>query len=255
MQKRHILIFFCLILCFLGAGCRNSDASWRRVQSAGVLRVGLDPTYPPFEVADENGVYGLDVDLAKALASELGIEVSFVYFGYDGLYDALTTKQVDVLISAMVIVPQRTRDFAYSQPYYDAGQILIVPQDRQDIETMADIEDGVLAVELGAQGHVEATTWARRLPDLTVQPFNTADDALAAVLQQQAEAALVDSISGRLFLINAPDLRRVEPPITSEPYAFVVRAKDEALLDILNETLEVLQQSGQLEEIIQQWLH
>ena len=57
---------FILTIIILQSGCQTSDGSWERVQAAGVLRVGLDPTYPPFEVADANGVYGLDVDLAQA---------------------------------------------------------------------------------------------------------------------------------------------------------------------------------------------
>jgi ABC-type amino acid transport substrate-binding protein len=121
-------------------GCATADDSWERVQTAGVLRVGLDPTYPPFEVDDGSGnLVGLDVDLAKAIADDLGLEVQFVYFGYDGLYDALATEQVDVLISALVIIPERTRDFSYSEPYFNAGEILIVPANNETITSMADL--------------------------------------------------------------------------------------------------------------------
>ncbi len=130
------------------------------------MRIGLDPTYPPFEVADDSGVSGLDVDLAYALADELGLQVEFVYFGYDGLYDALATKQVDVLLSALVIMPERRRDFDYSEPYFNAGEILIVPSAEEEIDEMGDLNGRRLAVELGAQGHVEATQWAKRLEDL-----------------------------------------------------------------------------------------
>src|SRR5262245_44631595 len=86
----------CLFV-FLG-GCQGREAQrWEQIQENGVLRVGLDPTYPPFETADDGELRGLDVDLARALAAELGLEVQFVYFGYDGLYDALLSNQVDVL--------------------------------------------------------------------------------------------------------------------------------------------------------------
>ena len=77
------------------------------------MRVGIDPTYPPFALADDAGLRGIDVDFAQALAEELGLEAQFTYFGYDGLYDALTTGQVDVLISALVILPEKTKHIAY----------------------------------------------------------------------------------------------------------------------------------------------
>ncbi len=215
--------------------------------------MGLDPTYPPFEVADENGARGLDVDLAQALAADLGVEAEFVYFGFDGLYDALATEQVDVLLSALVIAPERSRDFAFSTPYFNAGQVLIVPAGNEKIGEMADLSGRTLAVELGALGHVEAAAWAKRLPDLTVRPYTTSDEALAAVLANEADATLVDAISGRLYLKEQPQLKIVQE-VTVEPFALVVRIEDEQLLTQLNTSLENLRQSGELEAIIGKWL-
>ena len=246
------LVLLTLWLTFITA-CGKPDDSWERVREAGVLKVGLDPTYPPFEVADENGARGLDVDLAQALAADLGVEAEFVYFGFDGLYDALATEQVDVLLSALVIAPERSRDFAFSTPYFNAGQVLIVPAGNEKIGEMADLSGRTLAVELGALGHVEATTWAERLPDLAVRPYTTSDEALAAVLANEADATLVDAISGRLYLKEQPQLKIVQE-VTVEPFALVVRIEDEQLLTQLNTSLENLRQSGELEAIIGKWL-
>lgn len=242
-----------LFLLFL-TGCSRQDDTWQRVQDSGVIMVGLDPTYPPFELFTGEELVGIDADLAQALAEELGVNVEFVHFGYDGLYDALLTKQADVLISALVIMPERTRDFAYSQPYFNAGEILVVQDGNTDIEEMADLNGHSLSVELGSQSHVLATEWERKLPDLTILPFSTPDDALTAVLDQTADAALVDQISGRLFLKDTPGLTRIEDPITVEPYAIVVRAEDEQLLKQINNSLEQLQTSGKLDSIMNEWL-
>ena len=249
----YILLTFMLLL----TGCQTTGETWQRITETGLLKVGLDPTYPPFDAVNDDGVFGLDVDLARALAADLGLEVEFVLFGYDGLYDALGTKQVDVLISGMVVTPERTRDFAYSAPYFNAGQILVTRPDTavlQDITTLDTLNNHILAVELGAQGHVEAITWSRRLANLTVVPYNTPDEALTAVLNHEADAALVDSISGRLFMMNEPGLVRGETAVTVEPFALVTRTEDELLLEKLNQSLENLQASGQLDEIVTNWL-
>ena len=242
----------CLFLLF--TGCQANNETWERIGATGVLKVGLDPTYPPFEAVNDEGVFGLDVDLAEAIAADLGLEVEFVLFGYDGLYDALGTGQVDALISGMVIVPERTRDFAYSEPYFNAGQILVTRADTADLQQLSDLNGRLLAVELGAQGHVEATTWSRRLANLAVIPYNTPDEALTAVLNHEADAALIDSISGRLYLMNEPGLVRGETAVTVEPFAIVTRKEDELLLEKLNESLDNLQTSGQLKQIISKWL-
>jgi ABC-type amino acid transport substrate-binding protein len=245
--------FFFLLL--LLAACRTAEAgAWPRIVESGVLRVGLDPTYPPFETADDGELRGLDVDLARALAADLGLQPEFVYFGYDGLYDALVTHQVDMLISALVVQIERTRDFAYSDSYFNAGEVLISRRDTESIAGMADMSGRTLAVELGALGHVEAIQWARRLPNLDILPYNTPDDALAAVSQGEVDAVLIDGVSGRLYLLNQPNLRIVDAAVTLEPYALVVRKEDDLLLQKLNESLGRLKRNGRVEEIIQQWL-
>jgi polar amino acid transport system substrate-binding protein len=248
----RMLGLICLVLGF--TGCQTNNETWTKIETTGILKVGLDPTYPPFEATNEEGVFGLDVDLAQAITADWGLEVEFVLFGYDGLYDALATEQVDVLISGMIIVPERTKDFAYSEPYFNAGQILVTRPDTADLQQLSDFNGRILAVELGAQSHVEATTWSRRLSNLTVVPYNTPDEALTAVRNHEADAALVDSISGRLYLMNETGLVRGETAVTVEPFAIVTRREDELLLEKINESLDNLQTSGQLEQIISRWL-
>lgn len=250
-------------LLLLLPSCVAADSSLDRVRESGVLRIGLDPTYPPFELADDDGLSGLDVELAGALAAALGAEPAFSYFGYDGLYDALLTEQVDVLLSALVISPERTRDFAYSRPYYDAGQVLVVPVD-SPIAGTDDLDGRRLAVELGALGHVEAQALAHDRPRLTVVPLGSTAEALAAVgagspgALGSADAALVDSISARLFLrdqpTGAPALRLIDPPVSSEPFAAVVRIEDEALLAAIDAELARLAESGELAALIGRWV-
>ncbi len=255
---KPIWLLLLLTLILAGGGCRSNSQTWDKIEREGLLRVGLDPTYPPFEVTDGAGVSGLDVDLAHALAAEHGLQIEFVHFGYDGLYDALATEQVDVLLSALVITPSRTRDFAYSDPYFNAGEILIVTAQNNEISEMSDLASRKIAVELGAQSHVEAIKWQKRLPNLQIQPFATADEALDSAAAGGTDAALVDSISGRLYLANQPpdtqQLKLLLPPITVEPFAMVTRIEDETLLEKLNEALSSLTDKGQVDQIIDHWL-
>jgi polar amino acid transport system substrate-binding protein len=254
-ETKKILFALCLLLLSLWlAACRRQDDAWERVQQTGVLRVGLDPTYPPFETFDGETLSGLDVDLARAIAADLGAEVEFVHFGFDGLYDALDTEQVDVLLSALVAAPERAKDFAYSEPYFNAGEVLVVRAEEEEIEGMADLNGRSLSVELGAQGHVLATEWERKLPGLTLVPFNTPDEAITAVLQNQTDAALIDHISARLFLRETAALKIIAEPVSVEPFAIVTRQEDGNLLAQIDRSLARLKASGQLDAILQTWL-
>ena len=250
----RVLSIVFLLLSFLTA-CRPGEDTWGQIESSGVLRIGVDPTFPPFAAAEEAEAWGLDIDLARALAAELGLKPQFTYFGYDGLYDALGTRQVDVLISALVIAPERTADVAYTNSYFDAGQVLVVP-DGSPIMDEADLDGRTLAVELGALGHVAAQAWQRSQPGVVVATYGSVDEALAAVAEGTADAALVDGVSGRLYLGEHADsgLLRLDPPIIPEPYAMAVRIGERTLHRHLNEALDGLARSGRLEEITHEWL-
>jgi len=248
------LLAVCLLLI---ASCAPDRDSWERIRESGVLRVGVDPTFPPFALAEGEAIEGIDVDLARALGEALGLEVQFAYFGYDGLYDALTTGQVDALISALVIMPERTKEIAYSDAYFDAGQFLVVPA-ASDIDAMEDLSSRTLAVELGALGHVAALDWASRLSGLTVVTHGSAAEALAAVASGEADAALVDRVSGSLYL-GDPDnddagLIMTAEPVVSEPYAIAVRIDDRMLMEEINRALAQMRSSGRLADIVGRWL-
>lgn len=249
---RRLALLLCALLGLVA--CQAQDDTWEEIAASGVLRVGIDPTFPPFATADGPDVQGLDVDLARALAEELGLEAQFTYFGYDGLYDALTTRQVDALVSALVIAPERGKEVAYSDSYFDAGQALLVPAGSA-VGGMADLAGRTVAVELGALGHVEAQAWQSRLPTLTVVTYGSVEEALDAVAAGQADAAMVDSIGGRLYRRDRPNsgLAQIDPPVVAEPYAIAVRIGDRTLQQRLNEALAALRRSGRLEEMTTRW--
>jgi ABC-type amino acid transport substrate-binding protein len=245
-----------LLACALSlAACSGRPDTLQEIQDRGALYIGLDPSYPPFEaLAPDGELYGLDVDLGSELAQRLGVESHFVLVGYDGLYDALLVRQVDVLISALVVEPGRMDDVAYSIVYFDAGLALVAPADGQDdIGGMRDLAGRTLAVEYATEGDVAARRWARRLGDLSVLPLTTADEALAAVGAGEADAALVDGISGRLYVREHPELALVPELVTSAPYAAAVRADDRPLLRAVDEALETMAAEGALEAILERY--
>lgn len=252
--RRLIISSSLLLLTIVSvSACSESSVTWQRIQDSGTIRVGLDPTYPPFESLEDGELQGIDVDLINALAKDLNLRVSFSYFGYDGLYDALYTDQVDLLMSAMVALPEKTRDFSYGLPYFDAGQIL-VSRVGEEFNNPGDLEDTTIAVELGSEGHTLANQWKRNTTNLLVTSYKSVEEALEALEHLDADVAIVDNVSGRLFTANSPDLETGDQVITTEPYALVVRDEDNDLLNHLNDSFEEIIMNGTLDRILGRWL-
>ena len=243
-----------VVAALLLAGCGGRGDALERVLEAGVLRVGMDASFPPFEYVDgEGSLTGFDVELARELASRLAedrpVEVQFVAnLPYDGLYDALTAGEVDVVISALYVDPARMADFAYSAPYFDAGQVLVARD-----ETLAeDLAGRTLAVEFGSEGDVVARGWQRRLSGLQVLPCQTAAEALERLVAGEADAALVDHLSA-LAAIGAGKELTVVRAVTAEPYAVAMRRHDRGLLRAVDAALAAMAADGTLAALQQRW--
>ncbi len=133
------------------------DPFWERIQATGRWRVAMDASFPPFEDLNEAGQpVGFDVDLAQAIAARWGVQVQIEGVGFDGLVDAVQASRVDTAISALPYQPQLTQDVAFSQPYFEAGLVLVAPADDEAVQTVDDLAGRRLAVEWGSEGDVQA---------------------------------------------------------------------------------------------------
>jgi ABC-type amino acid transport substrate-binding protein len=218
----------------------------------------MEANWVPFEFVDGTGqLAGFDVELAQELGRRLGLEVQFVpNLSFDGLYDALTAGRVDVVISAVVVDMGRSADFAYSVPYFDAGQVLVVGPEGAGIEGLPDLAGRTLAVELGSGGDSVARRWARRLPGLTLLHTPAAGAALDAVAAGRAEAALTDRTTALMALDGYAEagLYISGEPVTGEQYAVVTLRESGALLRVVNRALVAMREDGTLGRLEGKWL-
>lgn len=251
------LLVLCLLLvglCLIG--CSAHDGALARIQAAGVLLVGLDPSWPPFVFVDpaSGDVAGADVDLARTVGSRLGVEVQFVVSAWDGLYGALKAGQFDAIVSVLPYDPRRTQEVAYSAAYFDAGPVMVVPASETSIAQLADLAGHTIHVRFGSKGDEQARRLLKE-HDVTIVAHDTAQDALAALASAPGtSAAIVDGISARLFLRDVPAFRIAGSTLDDETYHIAVDIKARSLQKAIDEALSEMRESGELEEILDKWL-
>ncbi|MEP7286381.1 MAG: ABC transporter substrate-binding protein [Chloroflexota bacterium] len=254
--RRPMLALLCLILTamffydWLLAQPFN-DGTWDRVRKNGVLRIGMDASYPPFGNTPNGQPVGLDVDLANEIGRRLGVRIEIANMGFDGLYDALKTAQVDALISALSFNPTKG-NVLYTQSYFDAGQILASRDGH--IATMNDLEGLTVAVEYGSVADEVVRVWQRRLHLLKVSRFTTSDEALAAASAGKTDAALTDALTARLYLRSHQGLVLSPTQVTHDPYSVAVRTSSYDLGAAISGALRGMQQDGTLTKILSRWL-
>jgi polar amino acid transport system substrate-binding protein len=240
----------------------EEDETWARIQREGLMRVGMDASWPPFEYVDDDGqIVGLDADLAQAIGQCLGVEVELVNVGFDSLYDALYVGRFEAIISALPYDPLLLGDVAYSISYFNAGQVLVVRSDEGEISESAnqriseakDLSGKRLGVEMGSEGDALAKRLQKKIEDLSLENYLTPQDVLRALKEGQVEAAIVDAVSAYQFIATEGGVQVIGDPLTDELYVIAVRLDSPLLLKAINEALVEIRDDGTLERLQEKW--
>jgi ABC-type amino acid transport substrate-binding protein len=240
-----------LVLARLGG---EEDETWARIQGEGVMRVGMDASWPPFEFVDDDGqIVGLDVDLTQAIGQRLGVKVEFVNVGFDNLYDALYVGRFDAIVSALPYDPLLYGDVAYSISYFNAGQVLVARADESEISEPKDLSGKRLGVELGSEGDAVGRQLQKKTEGLSLQTYMAPQDVLQALRESQVEAAIVDAVSAYQFIATEGGVQVVGGPLTDELYVIAVRLDSPLLLKAINKALVEMREDGMLERLQEKW--
>lgn len=243
-----LLLVAALLLLLVSRLLPTRDLSWERLQRGEALRVAIDPSFPPFDSLDEAGqVAGFDVDLAREVGRRIGVPVQFQAIAFDGLVDAVIAGKADAVISAFPLDPRLTQDVRYSRPYFEAGLVLVTPQDSPLAALEPATADEALAgktaaVEWGSLGDA----WARER-GLSIVRMETAAEALAAVASGQADVAIVDAVAASLSAL--PGLTLLNPPVEPDPYVVVLPLAAPRLAKAVDEALAAMLADGSWQKL------
>jgi polar amino acid transport system substrate-binding protein len=222
--------------------------------AAPPLRVGMELSYPPFEMTDPQGrPTGVSVRLAEALGRHLSREVVIENIAFDGLIPALKTGKIDCVISSMTATPERARSIDFSVPYLKTGLALLVAT-ASPVRTAADLDAAgrVIAVKKGTTGHQYAATNIRRARLLVLDKESA---AVLEVSQGKADAFIYDSLSVYQNHRRRPDTTRaVLQPFREETWAVGLRRGDESLRTQINSFLETFRREGGFEKLGDEFL-
>ena len=223
----------------------------------GKLVIGTSPDYPPFENL-ENGEYvGLDIEIAKAIAAELGLEPEFKTLQFDAIIPAIAAGgQADIGISGFSVDPERAKEIDFSSSYYVDDQAIAVMKDSNitaDNAEEALNQDGfIIAVQSGTTGEAYVQ---ENYPNAKAQPYGNSTDAFAAMQSGQAQAVCTNKAVVDKMLADAyQDAVVVKSIATGEEYAIVVSKDNPELTASINEALATLKANGTIDQLIGQYM-
>ncbi len=242
-----LLVFLLMLYPVLGAGAVE------RIKKAGVLKVGSDVAYAPFEFMEGDKPVGFDIDIAQEIAKALGVKFQVINTSFDGIIAALKAKKFDIIISAMTITEERKKEIDFSIPYYDSGQIIVVRSDNKDIKSEKDLKGKVVGVQLGTTGELTAKKLKDQVGIKEIRSYETIPEAFMDLELGRLDAVINDLPVSLYYSKNNPKLKCVGKPFTVEQYGIAVRKEDKDLLKKINEILINLKRTGKYNQIYKKW--
>ncbi|MBM7868171.1 transporter substrate-binding domain-containing protein [Heliobacterium gestii] len=231
-------------------GCGGSTPATTTPAKKKIV-VGTEATYRPFEWKDEKGeITGFDVDLAREIGKELGVEVEIKNTPFDNLIAELQNQSIDMVASAMTITEKRKENIDFSQPYYDSVQAIIV-KEGSPIKTLADLKDKNVGVQNGTTGMGVAE---KLMGDRStkIKRFETCPDALNTLRIDGLDAVIADKPVAQNYLVNNTDAKLLvleDPTLEKEQFGLAIRKGDGELLKKINDALDKLEKSGKIKEL------
>lgn len=211
--------------------------------------VGTDTSFVPFEF-EEGGEYkGFDIDLLKEIADRLDFEYELKPMDFKGLIPALQTGDVDMVLAGMTITDEREEVVDFSIPYYDAGLLIMVRADEENIESVEDLKGKVVATKLG-------TTSANFCEEqgLETKLYDNIDGAYFELQKGGADAVIFDS-PAILYYIKTDGqgkVKTVGPLYEGQQYGIAFPDGSE-LREKVNGVLEEMMEDGTYDELYEKW--
>ena len=222
---------------------------------AKVYAVGTDAAYAPFESQNEKGeIVGFSVDLMRALAARAGIEVKFVNTPWEGIFNTLAQGDRDLLISSIGITEERRQTIDFSDPYFDAHQLIAVPE-KSGVRKFDDLKKLKVGVQTGTSAD-EVVSKLLGKNNTSVKRFESNTLALKELEAGGVDAVVADNGVVIHYLANntTAKFRAVDDPaFAPEQYGIAVKKGDAELLAKINKALGEVKADGTYEKIYTQY--
>lgn len=284
MKKKIVLLTVVAVVAALSlsvilAGCTTVDMSKagpEEIKEYGKLVVATSPDFPPFESLDEAGnVIGWDIDVAKALAEKLGVELEIQKMEFDAVLSSVAAGKVHIGMAGISNTAKRDESVDFSLNVFDSSQMIIVRTDNTSINGPMDLAGKTVAVQAGTIGNWLAEMdedYAYDFDDdgnvlldepilgapKTVTKLSSGLMAIQQVKNGQADAVILDKLPAKTIVekLNAEggnQLKILDMSVYDDAYAFAIGEGNTALKAWIDEALTELKEEGFFEELNSKW--
>ena len=247
-----------LSLASCGSASSKSQSQKSAVDSikkSGTLTMCNNAEFAPFEYKEGNKIQGIDIEISKAVAKDLGVKLKVNDIAFDSLIPSLQAGKADMAAAGITVTKDRKKNVDFSDTYFDASQAIIVPKDSA-IKSRTDLNDKIVGVQTGTTGDTYCTNQDGKsdIKVKEVRRYNKGMDAVADLISGRVDAVVIDNYPAKKLVAQNPDKTQLlSDSLTSESYA-IACPKNSDLSKEINKVLKNLKDSGELQKIMEQYI-
>ena len=220
---------------------------------AGEVIVGTNAEFPPFELTDDNNnIIGFDIDVVKAVGRAAGLDVRMHNQDFDTLVEGLESGKLHAVISGMTITEARRLKVDFSDPYYDAAQVIVIRDNAPAFTAIEELKGKRVGAQLGTTGALMVEEALGKDND-NLKQFTKYNEVFAELRLRRLDAVVVDLPVAQAYLKKVPGLKISSEPMSQEQYGIAVKKGNAELLAKINEGLAKIRESGEFDEISAKW--
>lgn len=250
MKMKKLVSVLLVAACSVSlVACGGKKEEEKKAEEDKTLVMATNAEFPPYEYYEGEEVIGIDVDIAKAVAEELGMELKIEDMAFDSVIPAVSSGKADIALAGLTVTDERKENLNFTDTYAKATQVIIVKEDSA-IAGPDDLEGKKIGVQLGTTGDL----YASDIKDAEVEQYNKGFEAVQATMQGKIDAVIIDSEPAKEFVAEAEGLKILDEAFTEEEYAIGIAKDNDELLEKVNKALKSLKESGKLDEIVAEYI-
>lgn len=251
MKKIITFILSAMLLCSCFTGCGNTNANNDlNLVENGKLIMSTNAEFPPYEMTDDNGGFvGIDIEIAQAIAQELGLELVIDDMGFDAAMLAVQNGQSDICMAGLTVDEDRLKVMDFSTSYATGKQVIIV-KEGSDV-TLDNLGEKLIGTQKATTSNIYCSD---DYGEDHVVAYDSSITAVKALLNGQVDCVVVDSAPAQELVKANPGLKILETEYVTEDYAIAVDKGNTALLEAINAALQKLIDNGTVQTIIDKYI-
>ncbi len=253
MKTKHLLI--CLVSMFMIVAISASTGLASSTKEAVTITVATDATWPPMEMVDKNkDIIGFDIDFLTAVAKEGGFNVVFKNVAWDGIFAGVGAGKYDAIISSVTITEERKKKMDFSDPYINAGQILVIPKSDKSTQILSDLKGKRVGAQMGTTGSFEI----KKAEGVELKSYDEIGFAFEDMMAGRIQGVVCDTPVAANYALQREEYKDkfkiVGRPFTEEYYGVVVKKGNEKLVKMINRGIRAVKEKGIDKQLEAKWL-